>query len=43
MAETDPRFDVAGWDAAVKVSALASVLMDYPDSRTTSSVKAFAA
>ena len=30
IAETDPSFDVDGWDAAVKVSALATVLMDYP-------------
>jgi homoserine dehydrogenase len=29
IAETDPSFDVDGWDAAVKVSALATVLMDY--------------
>jgi homoserine dehydrogenase len=28
IAETDPSFDVAGWDATVKVSALATVLMD---------------
>jgi homoserine dehydrogenase len=28
IAETDPSFDVDGWDAAVKVSALATVLMD---------------
>jgi homoserine dehydrogenase len=30
IAETDPSFDVDGWDATVKVSALATVLMDYP-------------
>jgi homoserine dehydrogenase len=30
MAETDPSADVDGWDAAVKVSALATVLMDLP-------------
>jgi len=30
VAETDPSFDVDGWDATVKVSALATVLMDYP-------------
>ncbi len=30
IAETDPSFDVDGWDAAVKVSALATVLMDAP-------------
>jgi homoserine dehydrogenase len=30
IAETDPSFDVDGWDAAVKVSALATVLMDHP-------------
>jgi homoserine dehydrogenase len=30
IAETDPSFDVDGWDAAVKVSALATVLMDIP-------------
>jgi homoserine dehydrogenase len=29
IAETDPSFDVDGWDATVKVSALATVLMDY--------------
>jgi homoserine dehydrogenase len=28
IAETDPSFDVDGWDATVKVSALATVLMD---------------
>jgi homoserine dehydrogenase len=28
IAETDPSADVDGWDAAVKVSALATVLMD---------------
>lgn len=30
IAETDPSGDVDGWDAAVKVSALATVLMDAP-------------
>jgi homoserine dehydrogenase len=30
IAETDPSADVEGWDAAVKVSALATVLMDVP-------------
>jgi homoserine dehydrogenase len=30
IAETDPSFDVDGWDATVKVCALATVLMDYP-------------
>jgi homoserine dehydrogenase len=30
IAETDPSGDVDGWDAAVKVAALASVLMDVP-------------
>ena len=30
IAETDPSYDVDGWDATVKVSALATVLMDYP-------------
>lgn len=30
IAETDPSGDVDGWDAAIKVSALASVLMDVP-------------
>ena len=30
IAETDPSGDVDGWDAAVKVSALATVLMDIP-------------
>lgn len=30
VAETDPSGDVDGWDAAVKVAALATVLMDYP-------------
>lgn len=30
IAETDPSADVDGWDAAVKVSALATVLMDAP-------------
>jgi homoserine dehydrogenase len=30
IAETDPSFDVDGWDATVKVAALATVLMDSP-------------
>lgn len=30
VAETDPRGDILGWDAAVKVAALATVLMDAP-------------
>jgi homoserine dehydrogenase len=30
IAETDPSGDVDGWDAAVKVAALATVLMDSP-------------
>jgi len=30
IAETDPSFDVDGWDAAVKVAAIATVLMDVP-------------
>ncbi|RIK29000.1 MAG: homoserine dehydrogenase [Anaerolineae bacterium] len=30
IAETDPSGDVDGWDAAIKVSALATVLMDAP-------------
>ena len=30
IAETDPSGDVDGWDAAVKVAALATVLMDFP-------------
>jgi homoserine dehydrogenase len=30
IAETDPTGDVDGWDAAIKVSALATVLMDHP-------------
>ncbi len=30
IAETDPSGDVDGWDAAIKVAALATVLMDYP-------------
>ncbi|MGQ0601150.1 MAG: homoserine dehydrogenase, partial [Anaerolineales bacterium] len=30
VAETDPSTDVDGWDAAVKVAALATVLMDVP-------------
>lgn len=30
IAETDPSGDVDGWDAAIKVSALVTVLMDYP-------------
>jgi homoserine dehydrogenase len=30
IAETDPSADVDGWDAAIKVAALATVLMDIP-------------
>jgi len=30
VAETDPSADVDGWDAAIKVAALVSVLMDTP-------------
>ncbi|MDW8327776.1 MAG: homoserine dehydrogenase, partial [Anaerolineales bacterium] len=30
IAETDPSADVDGWDAAVKVAALVTVLMDVP-------------
>jgi homoserine dehydrogenase len=30
IAETDPSHDVDGWDAAIKVAALATVLMDKP-------------
>jgi homoserine dehydrogenase len=30
LAETDPSNDVDGWDAAIKVAALATVLMDIP-------------
>ncbi len=30
IAETDPSGDVDGWDAAIKVAALATVLMDLP-------------
>ena len=30
LAETDPSADVDGWDAAIKVAALISVLMDIP-------------
>jgi homoserine dehydrogenase len=30
VAETDPRNDVDGWDAAIKVAALITVLMDTP-------------
>jgi homoserine dehydrogenase len=30
LAETDPSADVDGWDAAVKVAALTTVVMDYP-------------
>jgi homoserine dehydrogenase len=30
VAETDPSADIDGWDAAVKVSALVTVLMDQP-------------
>jgi homoserine dehydrogenase len=30
IAETDPSGDLDGWDAAVKVASLATVLMDHP-------------
>lgn len=30
LAETDPSGDVDGWDAAIKVAALVTVLMDFP-------------
>jgi homoserine dehydrogenase len=30
VAETDPSADVDGWDAAIKVAALVTVLMDIP-------------
>jgi len=30
LAETDPSGDIDGWDAAIKVAALVSVLMDVP-------------
>ena len=30
VAETDPSADVDGWDAAIKVAALVTVLMDVP-------------
>jgi homoserine dehydrogenase len=30
VAETDPSGDILGWDAAVKVAALVTVLMDTP-------------
>ncbi len=30
IAETDPSGDIDGWDAAVKISALSTVLMDFP-------------
>lgn len=30
ITETDPSNDVDGWDAAIKVAALATVLMDHP-------------
>jgi homoserine dehydrogenase len=30
VAETDPTNDVDGWDAAIKVAALVTVLMDTP-------------
>ena len=30
MAETDPSGDIDGWDAAVNLSALITVLMDHP-------------
>ena len=30
IAETDPSGDIDGWDAAIKVAALSTVLMDFP-------------
>jgi homoserine dehydrogenase len=30
IAETDPSGDIEGWDAAVKLSAMITVLMDHP-------------
>lgn len=30
LTETDPSADIDGWDAAVKVAALTTVIMDYP-------------
>jgi homoserine dehydrogenase len=30
LAETDPSNDVDGWDAAVKIAIVATVLMDFP-------------
>ena len=30
IAETDPSGDIKGWDAAVKLSAMITVLMDHP-------------
>jgi homoserine dehydrogenase len=30
IAETDPSGDVEGWDAAIKISSMITVLMDYP-------------
>jgi len=30
ITETDPSNDVDGWDAAIKIAALATVLMDHP-------------
>ena len=30
IAETDPSGDVDGWDAAIKIAALATVLMNIP-------------
>ncbi len=30
LAETDPSADIDGWDSAVKLCAIANVLMDYP-------------
>jgi len=30
LAETDPSGDIDGWDAAIKVAALVTVLMDFP-------------
>ena len=30
LAETDPSIDIDGWDAAIKVAALSTVLLDVP-------------
>jgi len=39
LAETDPAADVDGWDAAIKVAALVSVLMDIPFTRNRWTVR----